>query len=130
MSVPDGVRFAAVLHWIVGIGAGACCLPGIRNLWLGRDIPLIMGFPADGRGPFERRGVPTSVPLLTIFLVICVLEAVAGFLLWGGHKSGAVLTLAVLPAAALFWWGFELPFPPFFAAGWTILLIFYWQSLG
>lgn len=129
MNVPDGIRLAAVLHWVVGVGGGACCLPGIRNLSMGGDIPLILGFPAYGRGPFERRGVPTSVPLLAVFLLICVLEAVAGGLLWGGHRSGAILTLAVLPAAVVFWWGFDLPIPPVFAFGWTVLLIVYWNRL-
>ncbi|MER3556421.1 MAG: hypothetical protein C4331_19340 [Meiothermus sp.] len=57
------------------------------------SIPLPMGFPAYGRGPFEGVGIPTTLPLLVAFFLVCVLEAVAGFLLWGGYKSGAVLAL-------------------------------------
>jgi hypothetical protein len=83
----------------------------------------------DGRGPFEHFGIPTSVPLLVTFLLVCILEAVAGVLLWGGHKSGAVLALVLLPVGGVFWWGFALPIPPIFALVWTILIFVNWQAL-
>jgi hypothetical protein len=88
-----------------------------------------MGFPAYGRGPFERVGIPTTVPLLACFLLVCILEAVAGFLLWQGYLSGALLALVLLPLGAIFWWGFALPIPPIFALIWTILIIVSWQGL-
>ena len=78
------------------------CLPAIRNLLSGRDIPYILGFPAYGKGPFERLGIPTTVPLLTAFLTVCILEAIAGWLLWHGHKSGAILAVTLIPAGAIF----------------------------
>jgi hypothetical protein len=37
--------------------------PAIQNLLLVRDIPMVMGFPPYGRGPFERVGLPTTVPI-------------------------------------------------------------------
>ena len=123
------LRIAAILHWIVAVGFGMFCFPAIRNLLRGEDIPIVMGFPAYGRGPFERVGIPTTVPLLAAFLLVCILEAVAGFLLWGGHMSGAVLALVLLPAGAVFWWGFALPIPPIFAVIWTILILLGWQTL-
>src|SRR2546423_124928 len=85
MTVPALLRVAAILHWIIAVGFGVFCFPAIRNLLIGRNIPIVMGFPAYGRGPFERVGITTSVPLLAAFLLICILEAVAGFLLWHGY---------------------------------------------
>ena len=123
------VRLAAILHWFVAIGFGVFCLPAIRNLRSGRDIPFVMGFPAYGRGPFERAGLPTSVPLLVAFLLVCCLEAVAGVLLWGGYRSGAVVALVLLPVAWIFWWGFDLPIPPVFAVAWTVLILLSWPEL-
>ena len=129
MTVPASIRLAAILHWIIAVGFGVFCFPAIRNLLTGRDIPIIMGFPAYGRGPFERFGIPTSVPLLAAFLLVCILEVVTGILLWGGHKSGGVLALVLLPVEAVFWWGFALPIPPIFALVWTILILMNWQAL-
>lgn len=129
MNVPALLRVAAILHWFVAIGFGVFCLPAIRNLLIGRDIPMVMGFPAYGRGPFERVGIPTTVPLLAAFFLVCILEAVAGFLLWGGHQSGAVLALVLLPVGAVFWWGFALPIPPILAFIWTVLILLNWPAL-
>jgi hypothetical protein len=88
-----------------------------------------MGFPAYGRGPFERIGIPTTIPLLVGFLLVCILEVVAGLLRCGGSKVGAILALALLPAGAIFWWGFALPFGPIFAVISTVLILLGWQSL-
>ena len=129
MTVPVLIRVAAILHWFVAIGFGVFCVPAIRNLLRGRDIPMVLGFPAYGRGPFERAGLPTTIPLLAAFLLVCILEAVAGVLLWGGYRSGAVLALVLLPVGGVFWWGFDLPIPPMFAFVWTILILLNWQAL-
>jgi hypothetical protein len=58
-----------------------------------------------------------------------ILEVVAGWLLWGGHKAGAILALVLLPAGAFFWWGFALPLPPIFALARTALILLGWHSL-
>lgn len=123
------IRVASILCWISAIGFGAFTLPAIRNLLTGRGIPIVFGFPAYGGGPFERHGLKTSVPLLAAFLLVCVLEGVAGWLLRGGHKSGAILALALLPFRVVFWWGFALPFGPIFAVARTILILIGWRSL-
>lgn len=128
MTVPVLIRVAAILHWFIAVGFGVFCFPAIQNLLNGRDIPIVMGFPAYGRGPFERVGIPTTVPLLVAFLFVCILEAVAGALLWGGYKPGAILALVLLPAGAIFWWGFALPIPPIFAFVWTALIILNWSN--
>lgn len=130
MTVPVQLRVAAILLWITAFGFGVFCLPAISNLLNGRDIPYVMGFPAYGKGPFERMGIPTTVPLLTAFLLVCILEGLAGWWLWGGHKQGAILALVLIPVGTIFWWGFALPFPPIFALVYTILIVLNWQSLS
>jgi hypothetical protein len=115
--------------WFSALGFGLPCLPAIRNVLTGRDVPMMLGFPAYGGGPFERHGSHSTVWLLAAFLVVCVLEGVAGWLLWEGHKSGAVLALALVPVGALFWWGFALPIPWVLAFARTILILFSWRHL-
>jgi hypothetical protein len=127
--VPASLRVAAILLWSIAVGFGIFCLPAIRNLRTGRSLPIVMGFPAYGRGPFERTGIPTTVPLLTAFLLVCILKAAAGSLLWGGRRLGAFLALGLLPIGEIFWWGFALPIPPFFALIWSILILKNWRAL-
>ena len=57
VAIPLLIRVAAVLHWITAVGFGVFCFPAIWNLIKGRDIPIVLGFPAYGRGPFERVGI-------------------------------------------------------------------------
>ena len=104
-------------------------IPAMARVHAGRDIPMVMGFPAYGRGPFETHGIRSTVPLLAGFLLVCVLEGVAGLLLWGGQQSGGVLAIAVLPLGAVYWWGFALPIPPMFALVRTALIVAGWQDL-
>ena len=129
MSVPGTIRAAAVLWWINGIGFGIFCIPAIREVAAGRAIPIVMGFPAYGHGPFERVGVETTVPLLVGFLVVCVVEVVAGALLWGGSTVGAIMSFVVLPFAAVYWWGFALPFGPVLAIVAVALTVAGWSGL-
>jgi hypothetical protein len=129
MSALVLLRAAAILHWFIAVGLGVFCVPAIRNVLAGRPIPIVMGFPAYGMGPFERVGIPTTAPLLAAFLLVCILEGVAGFLLWDGRMSGAILALALLPAGGVFWWGFALPIPPIFALIWTALILLSWNTL-
>lgn len=79
-----------------------------------RGVPLLFGFPAYGGGPFESRELPTTVPLLIGFLLICALEGLAGWWLCSSQRRGAVLALVLVPFGAVFWWGFALPLPPLF----------------
>ena len=124
------LRAAAVFCWINSVGFGVFTIPAMLRVAAGKDIPYVMGFPAYGRGPFEDHGIPSTVPLLAGFLLVCVLEGVAGWLLWGGHTGGAILALAVLPFGAVYWWGFALPIPPLFAIARTALIIGGWESLS
>jgi hypothetical protein len=123
------VRIAAILAWLNGIGFGVFIPSAIWNIAHDRPVPIVFGFPAYGGGFFERHGWKTSIPLLAGFLAACILEVVAGVLLWFGHRSGGALSLAALPAGAIFWLGFDLPIPPIFAVARTILVVICWNKL-
>ena len=129
MIVPAGIRVAAVLLWFDGLGFGIPAVMAIRNLVEHKDIPFIMGFPAYGRGFFERHGLKTTIPLLVGFLIVNAGEIVAGVLLWCGHRSGAILGYALVPLGAVFWLGFDLPIPPVFAVVRSTLTGIWWHSL-
>jgi hypothetical protein len=44
----------------------------------GREVPQLFGYPAYGGGYFERIGLTATVPLLVAFLLVCILESIAG----------------------------------------------------
>jgi hypothetical protein len=123
------IQVAAFLCWLTGVGFGVFIPNAIWSVATGRGVPIVFGFPAYGGGTFERIGVPTSVPLLVAFLVVCVLEVVAGVLLWNGQRNGAILALALLVPGAVLWVGFDLPFPPIIALVRTVLIVLSWSSL-
>ena len=123
------IRAAAVLCWFNAIGFGVFTIPAIARVSAGKGIPTVLGFPAYGGGPFEAHGITSTVPLLTGFLVVCIIEGVAGWLLWGGHTGGAIVALAILPAGAVYWWGFALPIAPLVAVARSALLIAGWSQL-
>jgi len=129
MNLPILLRFASVLLWISAIGLGVPCIMAIHNLSQGRGIPFVFGFPAYGGGGFERHGLVTSIPLLVGFLVICLIEGYAGWLLWNGHKAGGLLALILLVPGTIYWWGFDLPYPPIAAFIRTVLILTSWPSL-
>jgi hypothetical protein len=110
------MRTASVMCWLTGLGFGLPGVYGIAHLKRTGTIARFMGFPAYGEGPFERAGIKTSVPLLSAFVTVCAAECVAGGLLWRNRRSGALLSLALVPVESVFWTGFALPFGPLGAA--------------
>jgi hypothetical protein len=123
------IRVAAALWWLNGAGFGVFTIPAIRNLRRHQELPMVFGFKAYGGGPFEARGIQTTQWLLAAFLLVNIIEIVAGWLLWTGVRIGAILSFAVLPLAAIFWWGFALPLGPPLALSSLILVILNWSSL-
>lgn len=89
----------------------------------------VFGFPAYGRGPFERAGIRATVPLLVGYLLVCFLEVIAGWFVWRGSKAGAILAIALLPFGAIYWCGFALPIGPVFAVVRPVLIVSSWSEL-
>jgi len=69
------------------LGFGGFTIPAIARVWVGKDVPIVMGFPAYGQGPFEDYGIRSTVPLLASFLVVCIVEGVAGWLMCRSHPT-------------------------------------------
>jgi hypothetical protein len=113
-------RLAAGFSWLSGLGFGLPAVYGAVHFARTGEVWQFMGFPAYGHGPFERIGIPTTVPLLAGFAAVCGAEVVAGSLLWRGHRSGRKLALALLPFEIAYWAGFALPLGPVLGAGRTI----------
>ena len=130
MSVPTvPLRIASALLVIDGVGFGVFAVPAIVRVLQHRPIPIVFGFPAYGGGPFERIGLKSTVPLLAAFLLVDILEVVAGVLVWQGSKAGAILGFVLIPCGAFFWWGFALPIPPVFAVARSALIAMSWSRL-
>lgn len=98
MTDDVALRGAAVLLWLTGAGFG---IPRLWRIWYlhstGR-VATVMGFPAYGHGPFEGHGLSTTIPLLLAYLVVCVLEVVAGVRIWGGARDGAICRSCSCPS--------------------------------
>ncbi|MDX8031566.1 hypothetical protein SK803_15170 [Lentzea sp. BCCO 10_0856] len=116
-------RLAAGLSWLSGLGFGLPALYGIAYFARTGDVWQFMGFPTYGHGPFEKIGIPTTVPLLVGFGAVCGAEVIAGSLLWRGRRSGKKLALALLPFEVAYWIGFALPLGPLLGAGRTVAVI-------
>jgi hypothetical protein len=123
------IRIASLCAWGIGLGFALPAPWVIRRLLASGNLPMLLGFRAYGGGPFERLGPRAMIALLLPFMLACAFECAAGLLLWGNHRSGAILALVMLPICAVFWWGFALPFPPLFALVRTALILLAWTSL-
>ncbi len=103
---------AALLAGVAGIGFGFFCVPAIWYFLEYEKVWYAFGYPTYGEEPFERVGIPTSVPLLCAFLVVCAAEVVTAWMLWHLQPSGVWTSWLLLPFEFAFWIGFALPFGP------------------
>ena len=116
-------KAAAVCSLVLGLGFG---LPGAYGAWYFArhgEVWTFLGFPTYGQGPFERWGLPTGVPLLVGFVLVCTAEVAVGVLLWRDAGSALWLALALLPVELAFWVGFALPFGPVLGLARTALVV-------
>jgi hypothetical protein len=116
-------RVAALLAWLAGVGFG---LPGVYAIWYFaryRSVWTFLGYPTYGDGPFEDAGIATTVPLLVSFLLVCLAEVVAGWLLWRNHPTAPIVSLVLLPLEFAFWIGFALPAGPLLGLTRTALVL-------
>lgn len=111
------MRTAAVLAWAAGLGFGLPDIYAIRYFAERGEVWTFVGFPTYGAGHFAAVGIDTSVPLMALFLAVCLAEVAVGVALWRRSRAGVVLGLALLPIEFAFWIGFALPFGYLFGAG-------------
>lgn len=93
-------------------------------------LPVFAGLFESFGGPWSARQEPrTFVVLLMAFLVITMMAAWAAWLVWNGSKTGAVITLVLLPVEAVFWIGFALPIPWLIGIARVVFLALAWSYL-
>ena len=105
-------RTAAVLAWIPGLGFGLFDIPAIWYFAHHHTVGVFIGYPTYGNGPFEDIGIPTTLPLLGAFMLVCIAATVTGWLLWRNHPAAPAISVALLPVEFAFWIGFSLPAGP------------------
>lgn len=59
------------MAWATGLGFGPLAVYGTVHFAEQGEVWHFMGLPTYSEGPFERIEIPTSVPLLTGFVVVC-----------------------------------------------------------
>lgn len=123
-------RAAAVLLWIVALG---WALPAPWLMWwmVARGRLPVLPFIGEPNGGSFYLSLPRGafVVLLGVSFVLGMAQVWAGWLLWNGQHSGAVLQFAFLPVEAVLWYGFGVPIPPVLAAVRIILVVLAWPSL-
>ena len=126
MSVP----IAAALTIFVALGFGLPAPWVAWRLMQTGELPTFMGlFPMYGGPLFARVSHGTFALVLFSFAAVLALDGVAGWLMWNGHRAGGILTLALLPIEAAYWYAFALPIPPLMAVVRVALLAFGWSAL-
>jgi hypothetical protein len=117
------IRAAGVLALLAGLGFGPLAVYGARYFAEHGTVWYFMGFPTYGDGPFERVGIPTTVPVLIGFVVACAAEVVLGVLLLAGWHPAVWLSFLLLPIELAYWLGFALPFGFVFGAARTAVTV-------
>ena len=109
---------------VLRAGFGACAgFPAIASVARGDGVWTFFGYPTYGHGPFERIGIPTTVPLLVAFLLVALAEVGVGVLLWTRRPAAPVAALVLLPVEMVFWIGFALPYGPVLGLLRTVLVV-------
>ena len=117
------VTVAALCSLALGLGFGLPAVFGTLHFARTGEIWVFLGFPTYGGGPFEGLGLPTSVPLLMGFVVVCFVEVIVGVMLLRDVPYAAALSYVLLPFEFAFWIGFALPFGPPLGIVRTVLLV-------
>ena len=117
------VTAAALCSLLLGLGFGLPALLGTLHFAQSQEVWTFMGFPTYGGGPFERLGLPTSVPLLIGFVVVCLAEVIVGVMLLRDVPRATTVSYILLPLEFAYWIGFALPFGLPLGIARTILLL-------
>ncbi len=117
------VTVAALCSLALGLGFGLPAVFGTLHFARTGEVWMFVGFPTYGGGPFERLGLPTSVPLLIGFVFVCLAEVIVGVMLLRDVPHAAAVSYVLLPFEFAFWIGFALPLGPPLGIVRTILLV-------
>ncbi len=117
------VTAAALCSIVLGVGFGLPGILGTLHFAQTGEVWTFVGFPSYGGGPFERFGLPTSVPLLIGFALVCLAEVAVGVMLLLGVPRAATFSYLLLPFEFAYWIGFALPLGPPLGVARTILLL-------
>ena len=124
------LRWEAVLTWLYAAGFGGSTIPVALYLRRRGALPTFFGLFEMYGGPWSsRHDRSVFVRLLLAFLLVAGLAAWAAWLVWNASTFGAVLTLILLPAEVVFWFGFDLPIPKVIGLMRMALLALGWSSL-
>lgn len=117
------VTAGAICSLVLGLGFGLPAIVGTLHFVQTSEVWTFLGFPTYGGGPFERLGLPTAVPLLVAFLLVCLAEVAVGVMLLLDVPHAATVSYLLLPFELAFWIGFALPFGPPLGIARTVLLL-------
>ena len=111
------LRASAVIHWVTGVAFAVVSPLTLVSMAREQQIQTgPFGIRSMAGGPFEPLGIDRMVELGWAYVGLSVLEVLAGILVWQRRRGGAWLSVALIPAAMIFWVGFALPGPPLAAA--------------
>lgn len=126
----SNAQWAGAMVWLYVACFGLPAIPISMYLLRTGKLPWFLNlFPMYG-GPWSASmSTPQLAATLWVFAAVSLLSAFGGWLLWSGQRSGAILSLAILPIEAVFWYGYALPIPVvlavvrmgFVIAAWTAL---------
>ena len=121
---------AAILIWANAAGFGIPAIPCAHYLRRTGRLPSFFGLFRMYEGPaWQRVTSRTYVGLLYEFALLCLLEAIVARLVWRRRRTGAILSLLLLPAEAAHWVAFALPLPPISAAARLVFIARAWKDL-
>ena len=127
-------RAAAVVTWIYVACFGVPSVPIAVFISRNGRLPSFFGLFDMYGGPWSSTMIGSDnsrfVVRLLMFLALHLVVAGAAWLLWRGSRIGASLSLITIPAEAVFWIGFALPFPWLIAAIRVALIATAWRSLS
>lgn len=129
-AAPTSARIAAIVTWVYAAGFGVPAIPIAIFAVRKRALPWFLNlFPMYGGQWSNARRWTAFAWLLVAFSILTLGVAIAGVLLWRGRRAGAILTFALIPFEAVFWWGFALPIPPLLGTARVALAAVAWRRL-
>ena len=123
-------RGAAAACWVYAAGFGLPALPIAAQVLRERALPWLGDlFPMYG-GPWWGLLRPEAFAATLVgHAGLTAAVAWGGWLMWRGRRAGAVLSVAMIPIEAVFWFGYALPIPPVLALLRVGLVAAAWRRL-